>query len=201
MKYLALLVCAVLYSGCATNPKALTKAESGKWDAKVLIKDKVHDRSQVVLAEIIAVRPNSLRIDFHTSLGLSLANFALGESRMSYWVPSKKKYYSGPISSEAFAGLLQTKVDPSWMIHALFEKGLEKEGWVCGKDEAGLLLQCRKESSSAQATSGEFLRFLSREGTRRVVEYEGPSILVKLSLQGQTLNEKYSEKLFVITRP
>ncbi|MBX9767214.1 MAG: hypothetical protein K2X47_08085 [Bdellovibrionales bacterium] len=195
------LVFLAFFAGCATNPKAVMTAESGKWDAKVMIKDKVHEKSQVVLAEIIAERPQSLRMDFHTSLGNSLASFAIAEGKMSYWVPSQRKYYSGPISPEAFEGLLKTRVNPSWIIRALFEKDLEKDGWTCGRDGSGILLQCRKEDPSGPSAPGESLKFLSREGTRRVVEYEGASILVKLSLQGQTLNEKYPDKMFFIAKP
>ena len=192
---------ALIFNGCATAPKAVMTAESGKWDAKVLIKDKVKDKSQVVLAEIVAEQPERVRIDFHTSLGNSIASFAIADQKMSYWVPSQKKYYSGPLSSAAFQGLLSTRVDPSWIVHALFEKNLERLGWVCGRDSRGILSQCRKEDARGPAFHGESLKFLSREGTRRVVEYEAESVLVKLSLSGETLNEKYPDKMFQIARP
>ena len=185
--------------GCATTPKALITADSGKWDAKVLIKDKVKDKSQVVLADIIAEQPEFLRIDFHTSLGNALASFAMDDQKMSFWIPSQKKYYSGVVSPEAFHGLLSARVNPRWLVPALFEKNLERDGWDCGRDTQGLLAHCHRVGSAGAA--GETLRFLSREGTRRVVEYEAPTVLVKLSLSGQTLNEQYPKEMFRVRRP
>jgi hypothetical protein len=195
------LLLPTLFIGCATNPKAVTTAASGKWDAKVMVKDKTREKSHVVLADIIAESPQSLRIDFHTSLGNAIGSFAIAEKKMSYWIPSQKKYYSGPVSADAFQTLLHTKVNPHWIVNALFEKDLEKDGWTCGRDDKGILLQCRKEDPNGPSGPGESLKFTSREGTRRIVEYEGGTVVVKLALSGQTLNEKYPDHLFFIPKP
>jgi hypothetical protein len=114
-------------------------AIAGQWEAKAMIKSLETGEASVVNLDVLAQKPQPMRVEVSTSLGIALASILIKAEEIEYIVPKQKKYYHGPISDQALFPILKIKVDPKLLWAAFFEEPYPD--WNC-KAENGLIQTC-----------------------------------------------------------
>lgn len=144
-KVYLLLMSFYLLTACQTFRKAepleaVTSATIvGQWEAKAMIKSRETGDASIVSLDVLAQKPNPMRVEVTTSLGVALASILIKESEVEYIVPKQKRYYSGPLSETALLPVLKIKVDPKILTAALFETSYPD--WQCKATE-GIIEDC-----------------------------------------------------------
>ncbi len=111
------------------------QAERGEWEARVLIRDKRQSKRFIVNADFMASKPDQLRMDITTPLGIHVASLALDKGKMSYIVPQQKAHYEGRPTAQAFAKTLNFAIDPKLILNVLFDQPVQQKGWNCKTEE------------------------------------------------------------------
>ncbi len=141
-----LIMMSVLITSCQSlkkeAPVILTPGtpQIGQWEAKAMIKSLETGEASVVSLDVIGQKPNPMRMEVTTSLGIALASIVMKSDEVEYLVPKQKKYYHGPVSESALMPVLKIKVDPKVISAAFFEDSYPN--WDCKADN-GILSVCQ----------------------------------------------------------
>ncbi len=138
-----------LISGFLTACQTFKKAEeptvspssvkAGQWEAKAMIKSLETGEASVVSLDVLGQKPNPMRVEVTTSMGISLASILVKENEIEYLLPKQKKYYHGPLSESSLSPVLKIKIDPRILTAAFFEESFN--GWDCRADN-GVMVAC-----------------------------------------------------------
>ncbi len=172
---ISLLVAA---TACTTAPTKFNEYDSGSWDIRAMIRNKTKSRSYIVHIDAVAVRPNRLRMEFSTPVGISVGAFALVDKKVSYYTSEDKKVKTLPATDAAMRPLIQTNIDPYLLMDILFDEKPREKGWVCDNDKKGFMKSCANKSKNIT------LVWLKRELKQRAVEINTPSTKIQLGLKG-----------------
>lgn len=189
----SLLLSAVLFqTSCATGPKRFDSYQEGRWQAKTLIQDLKQNKSYVVYIDVNAIRPDRVRLDVETSLGIHVASLNYNRDKVQVIVPDQRKYYHGKASKKAFSKLIPLEVDPKWLSAILFDEDLKKYDWTCEYEKSGLAKKCETKGLTAE--------WLKREGGVRVVSLESKSAKIQMQLKNFRESAKQAE-FYEIPKP
>jgi hypothetical protein len=143
-----------------------------------MIRDKVKSKSYIVNIDAIAVKPDQLRMEFSTPVGISLGAFALANKKVAYYTSENKKVQVAPANESSMLPLIQTKIDPYLLIDILFDANPREKGWECTKDKKGFLKTCNHAAKNIK------LNWLKRELKQRAVEIETATTRIQLGMKG-----------------
>jgi hypothetical protein len=191
---LILLFLAFVFLSCASAPHRFDQENSGRWKARTLIKDTAKKKSHILYAEILAQKPQNLRVDVTTSLGVHLARVTLNESNLSYILTRDKKYFSGEPTAKALAPVLSMPLDPKLLVSILFDTEPTNGEWQCQKDKKDFLESCKSQD-------GVEVTWSDRQLERRTISVKVPSGLLQLELTGFQANVQSTPETFEIKVP
>lgn len=163
---------------CSTAPTKFNEFESGSWDIRAMIRDKVKSKSYIINIDAIAVKPDRLRMEFSTPVGIALGAFALADKKVAYYTSENKKVQTAPANEAAMQPLIQTRIDPYLLIDVLFDETPREKGWECTKDNKGFMKSCKHVAKNIK------LNWLKRELKQRAVEIETATTKIQLGLKG-----------------
>ncbi len=179
---------------CALGPKKFEEYQEGTWTIRTMIRDKVKKESVVVNLDTLAIRPNRMRMEFITPLGVHLGSFAMNEKKVQYALHKEKKFYQGKTTAKALQPLLKTELDPRWLLQILFEQK-PGEGWVCQRDKDQYLESCSNEEAEIQ------VRWLKRKAEQRNIEIQTNRALIQMNLRSFQPKVEESESSFELQSP
>lgn len=163
---------------CSTAPTKFSEYDTGSWDIRAMIRDKVNSKSYIVHIDAIAVKPDRLRMEFSTPVGMSVGAFALANKKVAYYTREDKNVKTLPANEAAMRPLIQTSIDPYLLIDLLFDEHPREKGWKCEKDKRGFFASCENKAKNMS------LNWLKRELKQRAVEIETASTRIQLGLKG-----------------
>ncbi len=143
----------------------------------------------------MAQKPDSLRADVSTPIGVHVISMAQTGKKMSYLIPQRKQYYSGPHSNQVFSELISYPLDSNLLMNVLFDQPITKKGWVCKNDAKGIIAQC--ESKSAQLK----IEWMQRRGVEKTVEITHPSFEMQMQFHNFEQKNSFKERTFEIAQP
>lgn len=118
----------------------IQKVVGGQWEAKAMIKNRVSGEAHVVNLDVLAKKPQNMRMEVTTSLGAALASIAMKENNIECLLPKQKKFFYGPVSEKSIYAALKIKVDPRILSAAFFETSYPE--WDCQADD-GFISFCK----------------------------------------------------------
>lgn len=188
------LAVAFLAAACGSTPYRFDKDNSGRWKARTLIKDLAKKKSHILYAEILAQRPQSLRVDVTTSLGIHLARMTLNDAQVSYILTREKKFFTGQATPASLKPILGMPLDPKLLVNILFELQPTDEGWNCTRDKNDLLQTC-------SSSNGVELNWSDRSVERRTIVVKTDKGHLQLELSGYQSNVQVPAETFSIKSP
>tara|TARA_B100001248_G_scaffold262716_1_gene261425 strand:+ start:20158 stop:20709 length:552 start_codon:yes stop_codon:yes gene_type:complete len=162
---------------CA-SPTKFNEYEEGAWDIRAMIRDKRAAKSALVNVDAVARKPDQLRMDFSTSIGMELGYFILNRDKVSYYLAKTNKKRQVNASPRAMRPLIHTDLDPYLLVKILFDEEPKGKHWQCERDEKGFLSKCNNSNKKIS------LQWLKRKSQQRAIEVETPSARIQLSLKG-----------------
>lgn len=114
--------------------------QQAQWETKTMISDKVSGKSHILNLDVLARKNEIMRLEVSTTLGLSLASILIEKGNIKYILPRQKRYFSGPLNSEALKPVLNVALDPRLLNAAFFEESYPD--WSCQADH-GLIVKCQ----------------------------------------------------------
>lgn len=180
---------------CSTAPTKFDIYESGRWQSRALIKDKRQVKSYVVNIDIIAAKPNKLRMDITSTIGGHLSSLAMNEGILQYIIVKEKKYFSGKANAQAMKNLVGLHLKPKNFVNLLFDIEPQGKAWQCTKDEIHLLKECINKSSDIKVSWAKRIR------QSRNIIIESKSSKVQLSLKNFEPNIIPKMHSFEIKKP
>lgn len=156
----------------------------------------MHDKKQskrfIVNADFLAAKPDQLRMDITTPLGVHVASVAMTNGKMTYIVPQQKAYYEGRASAQAFARTLNFAIDPKLILNVLFDQPVQQKGWKC-KMEEPLVSEC--------ALGAYKITWSNRRAQEKSVIISHPQYQVELKFHKFKVPSSIKETVFTIKKP
>jgi len=163
----------------------------GQWEAKAMIKSFDSGEASVVTLDVVARKPQHMRLEVTTSLGIALASIAMKENDIEYILPKQKKYFHGAVTEKSMYSALKVKVDPRILSAAFFETSYPK--WECQADN-GLIRSCK-------TPEGIELTWQREEGQSKRVSIVGQSFEVQVQIKKFAEKSEFSDDLWNIKVP
>lgn len=196
-KWISLFFIASLVISCQTAQKKASKPSDmktlngGQWEAKAMIKNYDSGEASVVTLDVLAQKPQNMRMEVTTSLGIALASVAMRDNNIEYILPKQKKFYHGPVSEKSMYSALKVKVDPRILSAAFFETSYPK--WECQADN-GLINSCK-------TPEGVELKWMREEGVSKRVSIVGRNFEVQMQIKKFAEKSDFSEDVWSIQPP
>ncbi len=183
--------------GCATSPlpNEYKDVQKGRWEAKALVRSTSKAKSNIVLLDIIAIKPDKMRLEVHSTMGIHVASLAMNSNEAQLLLPTKKQFYSGSADASLLQPILGVSLDPKLLLKVLFRENIDLPDWKCEKNKKDFLSKCqniaKQESVSWQDGS---------EGTS-LVRVSSKSYDIQIQLKSFSTKVQESEQLFKLTVP
>lgn len=196
-KWVLLFFIANLIISCQTAQKGASKSSDmqaltgGQWEAKAMIKNYDSGEASVVTLDVLAQKPQNMRMEVTTSLGIALASVAMKENNIEYILPKQKKFYKGTVSEKSMYSALKVKVDPRILSAAFFETSYPK--WECQADNGVI--------SSCMTPEGVELKWMREEGVSKRVSIVGRNFEVQVQIKKFAEKSDFAEDVWTIQPP
>jgi outer membrane lipoprotein-sorting protein len=168
------------------------QATIGEWEARVLVRDLKQSKTFIVNADFFAEKPDQMRMDITTPLGMHVASVALNNGKMTYIVPQKKAFYEGAPTSEAFARTLNFALDPKLIMNVLFDQPVEAKGWTCTA-EASFVSECSQKNFK--------ITWANRKSKEKTVVITHAQYQVELKFHNFSVPQSLKPEMFTIKKP
>lgn len=168
---------AILLQGCASlTTKKFSEVESGQFESKVLVRDKVESKSGIVNVTFRGIKDKKLRLDVLSPLQTHLASLSLNGDDLKYILPPEKKSYRGIASAAAMQPILRIPMDPKLLYNLFFDIPISDKNWSCTQDKNGFLKDC-------QTMRGDLkIKWVSRSGEQRVLEVDHAKAFLQINI-------------------
>ncbi len=167
---------------------------SGKFQAKGEVKDKIKNKSYHLSLDLIAAKPDRMRVNVFSYFGNHIASFAMKAGQIKYILVTEKRYISAPATEKAFHDLLRISLEPSLVLNVLFDDSLPKD-WKCENDKNGFPVICRN------ARSGASVQWQERSAEKRVIIFDNSDSSLSLVLRPEKLDYAVDAKEFELNKP
>jgi len=192
---LLLSVMTFALAGCAMfQPKNFSKYSEGEWQGKVLVKDKVENRSGIVNVKIKAIDGQKLRMDVTSAVGTHLASVLVNGNDVEYMNVAEKTVVITKASRDSLRTLLKIPIEPHILYNVFFDRPIENKTWSCSS-EKGLLHSCKDRQT------GVDIEWLSREGAKRTIALRHKVASVQINLYDFVSPVTNPEKAFILNTP
>jgi outer membrane lipoprotein-sorting protein len=193
------LVCLLLLilfvsNSCSTIPK-YDDVSTAQWNSRALLRDKGKKKTQVIYVGVLAAKPNRVRFDFTTSLGMQVGTLVANDSEFSLLMIPQKQFTTGKANSNTISRILPVPVSPQLMTDALFEVEPKGTDWSCTRDKNDLLKECSNNQSRA------LISWSNRQGSRRTLSFSDKSFEVQLELMEFKPNVQVQDAQFELKAP
>lgn len=196
-QWISLFFITGLIVSCQTAQKGASKKSDiqaltgGQWEAKAMIKNYDSGDASVVTLDVLAKKPQHMRMEVTTSLGIALASVAMRENDIEYILPKQKKFYHGQVSEKSIYSALKVKMDPRILSAAFFETSYPK--WECQADN-GLI-------SSCITPEGVELKWMRENGVSKRVSIIGRNFEVQVQIKKFAEKSEFSDEVWTIKAP
>ena len=180
---------------CVTTPTKFDEVNKAKWSAKLLIRDMKDVRSQIVNADIVAFRPDRLRMELSTPIGIYVASFVMNHETVKYALPKDKRFVEGPATAQSMKSAVGVGLDPHLFIDILFDAEPTEKTWVCKRDKKGFLESCENKSE------GVSVSWADREMAKKRIEVKTAEFILQVALKGFSTKVEESPSLFELAQP
>lgn len=167
---------------------------SGKFQAKGEVRDKLKNKSYHLSLDLIAVKPDRLRVNVFSYFGNHIASFAMKSGQIRYILVTEKRYVSAPATEKAFHELMRISLEPSLLLNVLFDDSLPKD-WKCETDRNALPTICRNARTAAS------VQWQERSIDKRVVVFDNSESSLSLVLRPEKLDYAVDAKEFELNKP
>lgn len=161
----------------------------------MLVRNLRESKSQVVNIDMMAIRPDKLRMELTTSLGTHLASFAMKDGQMSYIFPKEKKIFHGPATAHSLKAVIGADLDPKLLMNLIFDEVPAGKNWRCVRDQKNYLAQCLNKSEGVK------ISWTDRDAARKKISMESPSFQIQLSMFGFSTKVEADSSIFELTAP
>ncbi len=185
----------VFLGGCQTTPTKFETIQKGRWQTKMLVRDHKESKSQIVNLDIVAVRPDKLRVEVTTSLGMHLASLVMNNGEFRGAIVNQKRFLIGPATPYSFSNVIGVPLDPRLFMNLLFDEAPTTKDWVCVLDKNQFLESCENKNQSLK------LGWKDREVSRRKVELEAKTFSIQMLLQGFSTKVEEAPETFTLNAP
>jgi hypothetical protein len=181
--------------GCSLAPIKYQEVQAGKWEANVLIRDKVKHKSYILNFDIVAKRPYDVRIEMTTPLGMHVGSLTLNKDKIAYILPKEKRYYSGVPSAKSLKPILGTEFEPKLLVNLLFDLKPDAKVWSCESNKEGFLARCKHQRKSW------IVEWKKRSGPRKSVFVKMKQAKIQLNFHTFEETSEIPSQTFVLTAP
>lgn len=187
-----LLLAVASLTGCQTTPTKFESLQKGKWSAKMLVRDLVEVKSQIVNADVVAIRPHKMRLEITTPIGIHLATLAMNEKDVRIALTQQKRFLIGPSNEKGLKSIIGVAMSPQLFMDLLFdeEPGVD---WTCTRGKSGFLEACENKTLK--------VKWKDREVARRKIEIESKKFFMQIALQGFSTKVEDRTELFELNTP
>lgn len=167
------------------------QASLNQWDAKAMIKNLETGEASVVSLDVLGIKPQNLRMEVTSTLGIALASIVIKGQNVEYILPKQKRYYHGSSSDLALYPALKIKVNPSILSTLFFEEPYPQ--WDCQADN-GLLVAC-------ETPEGLKIKWERENDLAKRILVNGPLYEVQVQIKNHKIRNEVPEKAWVINIP
>lgn len=161
----------------------------------MLVRDLKESKSQIVNLDIVAVRPDKLRVEVTASLGVHLASLVMNGKEFKAALMQQKRFLIGPSTPTSFTRIIGVPLDPNLFMKLLFDEAPSNSDWACLHDKNQFLESCESK------VQGLKLNWKDREVSRRKVEIEAKTFSIQMLLQGFSTKVEDTAETFSINAP
>lgn len=192
MRLILYFAALVVLASCATQPVAIEGTKiRGHWETKALIRDFKKQKNTSLSIDFISIWSDRLRAEVTGPFGVSVASLVINKGQLQLAVHTQKKFYSGKVSERSLVGLIGFPLDPKILINVLFDMPPGGSAWLCHKDAAGIVMDCKNSENEISVhwteRKGELKRVvISRE------DYEIQFLVKDFNTKVQDANEYFN---------
>lgn len=194
-RLLCVVSVATISFGCTTAPKKFNEIQEGEFNAKVLIRDKSTNRSQIINADFIAIKEEKLRIDVTSTVMTHLASAVILPAEVNVLVPPDRVFYTGRPTARAMERSLGMPIPPQILHNILFDVPIENKNWECIFDEDNYLKECKSARGNVRVS------WISRSGQERTIEIDHPNALLQFNIYRFRPRPRIDENTFKLEAP
>lgn len=204
MRYVLFFMGIFFLSQCQTSKKIdnINEISKGQWEAELFLKNKSKSQSYKLDLDLLAIKPNKLRIEVTTSLGIHLSSIVINEDQTQILLPREKKYFYGGVSRNIFKPLLKFSLDPQIIFNLLFENdffdqknNVSSKNWICERDQENKLKKCVDKQNGIQ------VEWEKNKADEKIVYIYSSAYELKINLNFIKSNFKVKSNTFKIPRP
>jgi hypothetical protein len=148
-KLIAILFCVVFFGGCSSTTKKsnlsdikIENSAQGRWSAKAMINDLKKQNKNYLDLDIIARKPNDLRVELSGTFGVSVATIVTRKNEISYALPRQKKFYYGLPSEHSLRPIFGFNLSPKIFVSIVFDEPLSDLRWQCTRNHMNKIEKC-----------------------------------------------------------
>ena len=159
-----------------------------------MVKDFEKKQSHILQLDVLAQRPQSMRIEVTTPLGFHIARLALNEKTLTYILTRQREFYRGDAHPDSLKPILSVAVDPRWIVNLLFDMPPQGGGWDCDTRE-GLISGCKNSNL------GISLNWLDRRKDSRKIQIITRAGEIQMDLKNYQEPGNLDPSVFELKKP
>jgi hypothetical protein len=183
------------FVSCSTPAVRVETLSHAQWKARTVIKDLKAKKTHIVRMDVVAQRPNQLRVDFTGSLGIYLGALAMNEKEFKVVIVNQKTVYRGRSELVNLPQEIPLSVSPMQLLNIFFEDEPKDSSWNCSRDKNGLLVQCDGRDNDLK------ISWSQRQGARRRIVILGFQKEIQLDISGVESIDKPTPQAFQLPTP
>ena len=166
-----------------------------QWEARMLIRDIEKSKSHILNLDLIATQEQQIRIEATTTMGFSVASFAVDKNVVSYYLSSNKKYYKGAVGAQAMQALVGLNIEPHDFIDFIFDQIPGNAAWACQKNTNQELKRCLHKRENLEVL------WSKRDNLSKSIEIKSDKASIQLALSSYTEPKSLEANTFLVNKP
>lgn len=193
---LFLVLSLINLAGCVTKPvKKEGTFQQAQWETKALVKNFRENKTQSLSIDVYAIKNSRVRMEVSALMGFQVASLVMSPQEISYVIYSRKTFYHGRNSEQAFKQILNLPLHPMNFANIAFDEPVQGPGWVCSFDTLGLPSQCDQSQKEIRVVWSDRIN-----GQKKVV-IAGPQFEMQIQFPPAKTEVQFKEDLFILKQP
>lgn len=159
------------------------------------MRDLKQNKSYIVDIDLLAVRPDKLRMDIATPAGFSVATFTMNAKEVRYALAQSKEFFAGKPGDNVLKPIIPIAVDPRALLDIIFDHDPAVVGWSCKRDKDNFINECVNSKSNVKVSVAD------RELHRKNLFITAPSSSVQMNFKGFQPKVQWDEGKFRLDPP
>lgn len=165
----------------------------------ILVRDLKSGRANKGSMDVIAHKPQQLRMEITGPFAIPLASFAMDQNKATCAVHTEKKYFSGAATPESLANVMKVEFNPKYFLNMFFDEPIAEKNWSCLQGSDKLVSKCERLSDKTS------VEWKERSGERKRLVVLGNGFEIQILVKSFTTNvqalSSNGDNLFLIQPP